>query len=76
MVSHDTCGVPTTNGDSSDMKLQATETQQSVASNAMKYREGRPTVREYDSCYYEVGAQNLTELGLTSTKSSEPRIFF
>ena len=42
----------------------------------MKYREGKPSYREYDSCYYELESQDLNELDLTTTKNTQPRIYF
>lgn len=38
------------------MRLAADENIQSISTSEMKYRHGRPEVREYDSCYYEIGA--------------------
>ena len=29
-----------------------------IHNNALKYREGRPNVRAYDACYYEINASS------------------
>lgn len=55
----------------------------------MKYKHGRPTERQYDSCYYEIGAVELSEdevnnikkgvlgvgIQLTVTKASKMNVF-
>jgi len=40
----------------------------------MKYREGRPEVREYDACYYEIVSVDPQTLELPSSANG-PRIF-
>jgi hypothetical protein len=44
------------------MALKADGTSKRVWSNEMRYREGRPEVREYDACYYEIGSVDPNEL--------------
>lgn len=74
MVSHDNCGV-NGNGGSNDMNLLANKEMSQVSSTSMKYREGKPSYREYDSCYYEITSEDLDTLGLVKTKEREPRVF-
>ena len=56
-----TCGI--SNSDASDvegsMRLEASTTKQTISlsgDKALAYRDGRPDVRKYDACYYEIGA--------------------
>ena len=44
------------------MALKADGTSKRVWSNEMRYREGRPEVREYDACYYEIGSVDPNQL--------------
>ena len=44
------------------MALKADGTSRTVWSNEMRYREGRPEVREYDACYYEIGTVDPNQL--------------
>jgi len=55
-VSHQECGISSSNGASTDMKLKAGNDKQQVYSNTMKYRKPSAlnTVSSYDACYYEV----------------------
>jgi hypothetical protein len=43
------------------MSLLAGQTEKVVSTNEMRYKHGRPSERQYDSCYYEIGAEELTE---------------
>jgi len=43
------------------MSLLAGQTEKVVSTNEMRYKHGRPSARQYDSCYYELGAEELTE---------------
>lgn len=49
------CGI-SENDQDHDMRLMANENIQSISTEDMKYQHGRPNVREYDSCFYEIGA--------------------
>jgi hypothetical protein len=53
------CGV--SSSASSDMSLLAGQTEKVVSTTEMRYKHGRPSDRQYDSCYYELGAEELTE---------------
>lgn len=74
---------------SSDMSLLAGQTEKVVSTTEMRYKHGRPSDRQYDSCYYELGAEELTEdqvkavsegklgvgIQLTVTKASKMNVF-
>lgn len=50
------CGI-SENDQSHDMRLLANEGDiQSISTNELQYKHGRPDVRQYDSCFYEIGA--------------------
>ena len=70
MVSHDSCGVVSNSESSTDMVLQANKTVNNVSSNKMKYREGKPSYREYDACYYEIVADNLENMNIPNSKTT------
>jgi hypothetical protein len=56
MISHVKCGVSSNSPDSIDMKLIANLKKKYVVTNSLKYREGKPSYRKYDACYYEIGS--------------------
>lgn len=41
-----------------DMRIFANTEKKTITTNALKYREGRPSFRRYDACYYEIQALN------------------
>lgn len=43
------------------MTLTADESIQSISTDEMKYQHGRPNVRQYDSCFYEIGAAPVVD---------------
>lgn len=45
-----------------------------VGNNALKYREGKPEVRAYDSCYYEINPSKEMELTTTWMESIDLRL--
>jgi len=71
------CGISTTQAEDVEgsMKINADLTKQSISlvgDTALQYIEGRPDVRSYDSCFYEIGSKvENTPLAENSTESSE-----
>ena len=52
MINRRTCGID--DSSSTDMSLSAGREPKTVKSDSLRYKEGRPDVREYDACYYQV----------------------
>jgi len=51
------------------MSILANTTSQSISTSDIKYFRGRKATREYDSCYYEIGAAELSEVEMDELKS-------
>ena len=49
------CGINSDDADSTDLRLEPKWTSQTLSTTDLKYREGKPSYREYDACYYEIG---------------------
>jgi hypothetical protein len=43
------------------MRIKADTTTKTVSTNDIYYLKGHPSVRQYDSCYYEISMSDLTE---------------
>jgi len=43
------------------MSILANTTSQIISTTDIKYLKGRKAVREYDSCYYEIGSADLSQ---------------
>jgi hypothetical protein len=52
-TSAQTCGI--TENSSSDMKVLANTDLKTISTNQIYYKKGSPSVRSYDSCFYEIG---------------------
>ena len=64
-----TCGL--IENASSDMKVRANTDLKTVSTNEVYFKKGAPHVRSYDSCYYEVGMDNLTQAEITQLLSGD-----
>lgn len=53
-----TCGL--TDNSSNDMKVRANTDLKTVSTSEIYFKKGAPSVRSYDSCYYEIGMDDLT----------------
>jgi len=69
------CGI--SQNESNDMKITALKEPITISTNEMGYNHGRPNVRQYDSCFYQIEASDPlnTEIQLTVTKAKEMNVY-
>ena len=61
-----------------DMKVYVDENPRTISlreNNALKYREGRPQIRSYDSCYYEINPSEELKIKTSIWEKPDLRIY-